>query len=105
MHLEAYIDERREDDMAEQTIRNDLYLLSSLIEHAQTATREDGPKGWNWKIDNPVKAACQGRRLGYSRHRDRRLNPDEYGALIDLFTRMRSEQIIAEPQAAKSRSS
>lgn len=101
VQLEAYIDERRDEDVAEQTVRNDLYLLSSLIEHAQTATREDGPKGWNWKIDNPVKAACQARRLGYSKHRDRRLTSDEYSALIALFKRMRAHQIAAEDTGSK----
>ncbi len=66
MHLECYIDDRREDDIAESTVRNDLYLLSKIFDHAAASTRTDGPTGWRWQIDNPVRPAINAREVGAS---------------------------------------
>nr|WP_236844373.1 tyrosine-type recombinase/integrase [Bordetella sp. 02P26C-1] len=99
--LEQFIDEQREQDYAEQTIRTKLYHLHGLLRHARAASLPDAPTGWGWAIDNPVKAACQARELQQSEDRDRRLEPGEENALLDVFTQMHDGQLAAQDTGSK----
>lgn len=101
LHLEQFIDDHREDDYTESTIRNKLYLLSGLWDHAAAATLTDGPTGWNWRIDNPTWTACKSRRLSGSTPRDRRLSLDEHDGILDLLTRIHTAQSAADESRSK----
>jgi len=68
----ADVRDRRLETVSTTTVRNDLATLSPLFTHAR--------KEWSHPIENPVQAI---RWPSPSRHRDRRLDPDEEQALRD----------------------
>jgi len=93
LEVEAFIDDRREEDKADSTIANDLNLLSRLFKHAAATTSTYLAPGWRWQIDDPVGPATAARKIGQSRQRDRRLGQGELGALDTLL------QAIAKAQS------
>jgi len=95
LHVEAYIDDRRDDDIADSTVNNDLNLLNGLFSHAAAASSADAPTGWRWNISNPIVAAKKARTLKQSRKRSRRLSSAEFDALRGFFARMRAAQLAA----------
>ncbi|MFW8567268.1 tyrosine-type recombinase/integrase [Orrella sp. 11846] len=92
LDIEAFIDDRREEDRADSTITNDLNLLSRLFKHAAGTTSTYLPPGWRWQIEDPTRAAQQARVLGQSRKRDRRLSQNELNALETLFAAISDAQ-------------
>lgn len=93
-----FIDDRREEDRADQTIRADLYLLNALYQHARAGTVPGGPRGWSWDLENPIKSACQHRRLQQSRQRDRRPTRDECALIEEAFRQLREGQLAREAE-------
>ena len=99
--LTRFIDDQREDDYSESTIKNKLYILSSLWDHAAAATIEDGPTGWKWEINNPTVPAVKARRVGTSKKRNRRLQGSEHNAILHVLNKLREGQIAAQAYGSK----
>jgi integrase len=99
--LTRFIDEQREDDYSESTIKNKLYILSALWDHAAAATLEDGPTGWKWEIKNPTVAAVKSRRMGISKKRKRRLLGWEHDAILEVLSKLREGQLAAQASGSK----
>ncbi len=93
--IEQFIDNRRDDERSESTIRNDLAALDHLYDHAAAATRPAQPTGWQWAIENPIKAASKARRLASSRQRERRLAPAEIEQIRRILAKLRAAQLAA----------
>ena len=47
--------ERVEAGRAANTIRNDMFCLSAVFEHAALPTKSGGAGGWGWKTGNPIR--------------------------------------------------
>lgn len=86
--IEMFIDDRRDDEISDSTIINDLAVLAQLYEHATSATDTCRPTGWQWDLKCPIQAAKQDRKLKQSRLRERRLRADELNAIHEVLTQM-----------------
>lgn len=53
--LQTYIDERVEAGIAANTVRNDVFTLSSLFTHANTPQKAKGRGGWGMHVINPCE--------------------------------------------------
>ncbi|MFT0850469.1 tyrosine-type recombinase/integrase [Achromobacter sp. F4_2707] len=93
--IEHFIDDRRDDERSDSTIRNNLHCLNQLYQHAAAGTRPDRPAGWKWQIHSPVAAASKARELRSSGQRNRRLMPSELDLILRTFENMKQAQIRA----------
>ncbi|TEA79494.1 tyrosine-type recombinase/integrase [Allopusillimonas ginsengisoli] len=88
--LERWINTRRDDDVSESTIRNDLSILSRLFRYMK--------KKWRYQIDNIVDIALQ--EVGHSNKRDRRLTPAEHRKILSIFEQLEQAQKYAHTRKA-----
>ncbi len=86
VHLEDWVQEQRDQDLTESTIRNNLFVLSSMFKHAK--------KKWKWQLENPVTEVLSD--IGSSIKRDRRLSEEEFEQLVKVFALMRQRQQDAD---------
>jgi len=72
--IAAFRDDRRKQKLAENTIRLDIALVSSVFEHCR--------KDWGIEVENP----CRKIKLpGGSKKRERRVSPEEEAALLEYL--------------------
>lgn len=89
-HLEGWVNDERDRDISESTIRNCLYVLRALFKFAQ--------KKWKWLIADPTVEVLGD--VGNSNKRDRRLSPREFEQLGAVFSLLRKRQLDASNKVA-----